>query len=76
MPQPVLRIWRTSALSSPLVSLRNSMCGAADDDHAAIGEHQAGRQVEMVGEDRELVGAAVAVGVLEDLDAVVARACR
>ena len=42
------------------------------DDHAAVGEHQARREVEMVGEDRELVGAAVAVGVLEDLDAIVA----
>ena len=29
MPQPVLSTWRTSALSSPLVSFRNSMCGAA-----------------------------------------------
>ena len=29
MPQPVLRISRVSALSSPLVSLRNSMFGMA-----------------------------------------------
>ena len=50
------------------------MCGAADDDDAAVGEDQAGGQVEVIGEDGDLVGLAVAVGVLEDLDAVVALA--
>ena len=72
MPQPVLSTWRTSALPSPLVSLRNSDVRRRRHDDAAVGERQAGRDVEVLGEHRELVGAAVAVGVLEDLDAVVA----
>ena len=42
------------------------------DDHAAVHEDEARRDVEMVGEDRELVGLAVAVGVFADLDAVIA----
>ena len=41
-------------------------------DHAAVGEDEAGRNVEFIGEDRELVGLAVAVSVFADLDAVVA----
>ena len=43
------------------------------DDDAAVGEREARRHVEVLGEDGELVGATVAVGVLEDLDPVVAR---
>ena len=42
------------------------------DDHAAVGEDEARRDVELVGEDRELVGLAVAVGVFADLDGVIA----
>ena len=42
------------------------------DDHAAVGEDEARRDVELIGEDRELVGLTVAVGVFADLDAVVA----
>jgi len=42
------------------------------DDHAAVGEDEARRDVELVREDRELVGLAVAVGVFADLDGVVA----
>ena len=42
------------------------------DDHAAVGEHQAGRDIELVYEDGELVRAPVAVGVLEDANAIVA----
>ncbi len=42
-------------------------------DHAAVGEGEAGRDIEMVREDGDLVGAAVAVCVLEDLDPVVAQ---
>ena len=34
------------------------------DDDAAVGEGQAGRDAQLVGEDGELVGLAVAVGVL------------
>ena len=41
------------------------------DDHAAVGEDQARRQVQVVGEHGELVGTPVTVGVLDDLDAVV-----
>ncbi len=43
------------------------------DDDAAVGEREARRHVEVLGKDGELVRAAVAVGVLEDLDPVVAR---
>ncbi len=46
------------------------------DDDAAVGEHQARRDVELVGEHRELVGLAVAIGVLEDADAVAAGLAR
>ncbi len=42
------------------------------DDDAAVGEDEARRNVEVIGEDRELVGASVAVGVFEDADAIVA----
>ena len=41
------------------------------DDHAAVGEDEARRDVELIGEDRELVCLAVTVGVFADLDAVV-----
>ena len=44
------------------------------DHDAAVGKGEAGRDVQPVGEDREFVGPAVAVGVLADLDAVVAEA--
>ena len=44
------------------------------DDEPAIGERQAGRDVQLVGEDGELVRLAVAIGVLADLDAVIALA--
>ncbi len=44
------------------------------DDHAAVGEGQAGGNAQLVGEDGELVGLAVAVGVLENDDPVVALA--
>ena len=47
--------------------------GLGDDD-AAIGEGETGGDIEAVGKDGELVGAAVAVGVFADLDAVVAQA--
>ena len=40
--------------------------------HAAVPDQQAGGERHAVGEDGHLVGAAVAVGVLEDLDAVAA----
>ena len=42
------------------------------DDDAAVGEDDAGGDIQLVGEDGELVGLAVAVGVLADLDAVLA----
>ena len=46
------------------------------DDDAAACEHEAGRDAQLVGEDGELVGLAVAVGVFADDDAVVALARR
>ena len=48
--------------------------GRLRDHDAALGEHEAGGDVQLLGEDRELVGATVAVGVFADLDAVVAQA--
>ena len=47
--------------------------GLGDYD-AAVGEDEAGRYVELIGEDREFIGAAVAVGVFANLDAVGAHA--
>jgi hypothetical protein len=44
------------------------------DDDAAVGEDETGGDVEAVGEDRELVGATVAVGVLANFDGVGAEA--
>ena len=64
---------RTSALSSPLVSFRNSMCGAAATMTPPLAKTRLVGEVQPIGEDGELVGPAVAVGVLEDLDPVVAR---
>jgi hypothetical protein len=61
----------TSALSSPFVSLRNIRSGAMCDDDAAVVELEAGRVLQVIGEDRHLVGLAVAVGVLEDQELVV-----
>ena len=43
------------------------------DDDPAVGEGEAARHVEVLGKDGELVRAAVAVRVFEDLDPVVAR---
>ena len=43
--------------------------GLADDD-AALGEDDTRGDVEVVGEDRKLIGLAVAIRVLADLDAV------
>ena len=62
---------RTSALPSPLVSLRNIRSGAWATQDAAVAELEAGRAVQAVGEDGHLVGLAVAVGVFEDQDLVV-----
>ena len=45
--------------------------GRLVDDQAAVGEGHAGGDAQLVGEDGELVGLAVAVGVLADLDLVV-----
>ena len=52
--------------------LEEQRVGRLVDDHAAVGEGEAGRDAQLVGEDGELVGLAVAVGVLADLDPVVA----
>ena len=43
------------------------------DEHAAVPDRQRGGQVEPLGEHLDRIGAAVAVGVLEDLDPVGAR---
>ena len=45
-------------------------------DHPAVHEHEARRKIEVVREHRKLVGLAVAVGVLADLDRVIAGAAR
>ena len=46
------------------------MSGACVTIDAAVGEGEARRDAQLVGEDGELVGLAVAVGVLADDDAV------
>ena len=76
MPQPVTSAFRTSALSSPSVSLRKSVSRAVLHDHAAAVEGDRRRNAELLGEDGELVGPAVAVGVFADADAVAALARR
>ena len=48
------------------------MCGAAATMTPPLAKTRLEARLMLVGEDRDLVGAAVAVGVLEDLDAVVA----
>ena len=45
--------------------------GGLGDEHAAVAELEAGRAVQVVGEDGHLVGLAVAVGVFEDQELVV-----
>ncbi len=65
---------RTSATSSPFVSLQEEEPRRLRDDEPAVREDDPGRDVEPLGEDGELVGLAVAVGVLADADAVAADA--
>ena len=55
----------------PIRVLQEQEMRRASDDDAAIRKCQAGRYVEVLGEDRELVGTSVAVGILENLDAIV-----
>ena len=50
--------------------------GAVGDQHAAVPELEPGRVVQVLGEDRRAVGAAVAVDVLEDHELVVHRLAR
>ena len=51
--------------------LEEHQVGRLGDQDAAVGELEAGRAVQAVGEDGPLVGLAVAVGVLEDQELVV-----
>ena len=62
--------WRSSAWSSPLVSFKNDRFGAVVYDHAAAGERDARRNAQVLGEDGELVGPAVAVGVFADANSI------
>ena len=48
--------------------------GRLQDDHAAVEWQQAGGDIQSLGKDRELVGAAVGVGVFADRDPVAALA--
>src|SRR5436190_817170 len=41
-------------------------------DDAAVGENKSGGYAQMIGEERELVRAAIAIGIFADLDSVVA----
>ncbi len=45
--------------------------GGHRDNGSIIGQNDAGRNIEAVGKNRKLVGLAIAVGVLANLDAVV-----
>src|SRR2546421_10972275 len=47
-----------------------------DHDDAAVGENEPGRDAEMIGEDRELIGAPVAVRIFTNLNSIVAMAWR
>jgi len=68
-PNPVTTTSRVSALPSPSVSLRNRMSGAfATQTPRPDGDPRG--DIQPVGEDREPVGLAVAVGILQDLDPV------
>ena len=51
--------------------LQEHQVGRLGDQDAAVGELEAGRAVQLVGEDDHLVGLAVAVGVFEDQELVV-----
>ena len=50
--------------------LEEERVGGLGDDQAAVDVDHAGGDAQLVGEDRELVGLAVAVGILADLDPV------
>ena len=63
---PVKRTFRPSALPSPSVSLRKSMWGAWATIRPPFDVEEARRDAEVIRKERELVGPAVAVGVLED----------
>ena len=63
-------------LAVPIGVLEEKQAGRLRNDHAAIREDQARRDVQLVGEHRELVRLAVAVGVLADLDGVIAESRR
>ena len=47
-----------------------------NDDDTAVGENKSGRDAQFVGENREFVGAPVAVGVLANLDSIMPLAGR
>ena len=70
VPQPVKSTFRDSALPSPSVSFKKSVSGAWCTITPPFANDDAGRDAQLVGEDRELVGPAVAVGVFADLDPV------
>ena len=72
-PKPVTTTSRVSALPSPSRVLEEEDVGRVGDPDAAVADGDSRGDVEAVGEDREPVGLAVAVGVLEDLDPVAAR---
>ena len=73
-PKPVKRTLRTSALSSPSVSFRKSVSGAWWTITPPLAKQRLVGMLRLVGEDGELVGLAVAVGVLADRDPVAALA--
>ena len=76
MPQPVDDHLAHVGLVVAVRVLEEKEARRLRDDDAAVREHEAGRDVQLVGEDGELVRLAVAVGVLANLDAVVALAVR
>ena len=73
-PKPVTTTSVLSALPSPSVSCMKRMSGAIGDPHAAVADGDARRDIQPLGEDGDLVDAAVAVGVFQHFDPVASRA--
>ena len=73
-PKPVTTTSLRVGLAVAVGVLQEEDVRRVGDPDAAVADGDAGGDVQPLGEDRELVGLAVAVGVFENLDAVAARA--
>jgi hypothetical protein len=71
VPKPVKSFSFTSAWSSPSLSLRKTMCGAAGDDDAAIRRRDAVTRRQSVRPHDGFVHDSVAIGVAQELHGAV-----